>query len=115
MYDVAVEALVQAQLRGVPQIKGNRAGRRRGHRAERCGLGCVMEAVDGSPWSDAYHKAGLAYTVITEPCPVGCGKRLHGSVHIVTHLNDDHAFDFIKIARILEAENAVNPQPRSGS
>lgn len=93
----AADALRAAALLGVPQIKHQRADQHGG----RCALGVIGEALFGDTESSQYADMGLdLYGRF--PCHAGCSKVMDWRVEVVTHLNNVHGWDFLKIANTLE-------------
>ena len=94
----AREALVAAALSGRPQIRG------RYHREDGlgdCALG-ILHELDPSHTlliCGVENHAAIGLTDTPVKCPVeGCQRRLR-EVGLVAHLNDEHEWDFLTIAR----------------
>ena len=93
----AADVLRQAQMDGVPQIKGHYGS---SLTTGVCGLGALGFRDDTSPLETRrlIREYGL------EPagdCPQ-CNRRFfHNQADLIAHLNDDHGFDFITIANKL--------------
>lgn len=95
MNDQGREALVQAALRGVRQIRAKFADEHGG----RCALGVLADAAGLNPlvepWSDTERAYGLDLT--KQPCAL-CGF-MGTESQTIAHLNDIHELDFLTIAR----------------
>jgi hypothetical protein len=101
MNHAAAEALVQAQLNGVRQIKGAIADGTGGY----CAMGVIF-------------CAGVSlnhlYEIHVDECPE-CGATSDGyyqrpistQYDVVVHLNNDHGWSFLDIARKLEDSEAA--------
>ena len=101
----AVDALVGAAMRGVPQIKdkfGDDAG-------GRCVMGVLLDSAGMLEQTgrlraectiyDIMGMFGLSYDAVE--CPE-CGVECHaGEDDLLMHLNDTHEWDFLSIARKL--------------
>src|SRR5687768_11214591 len=81
------EALVQAALDGVEQLRGMY---RRGNAV--CAMGALHRAFNVQCDSDLYSLGVLKRGV--HVCPE-CGVRRSREGSLITHLNDDHEFDFL--------------------
>jgi hypothetical protein len=92
--DRAREVLIQAAMNGLRQITGRAFDADDG----RCALGALWEALPDKSHFAMQRVYELDMARDTE-CPE-CGKRQYaGEVGLIEHLNDDHRFDFLTIAR----------------
>jgi hypothetical protein len=99
MNEKAVEVLVDAALRGVPQARGSFVSGE-----ARCALGVLGEAMGLSMVSETFYPCALSahYEMRFHRmrCPV-CHKEQFAEDRLVAHLNDAHEWDFLTIARKL--------------
>ena len=98
MNEQAREALVSASLQGVRQIRGIFWNGKGGY----CALGVLAKSLglEGSriePWYKTEHGAELSQERLQ--CPA-CNFMGVESL-VISHMNDDHEFDFLTIARKL--------------
>lgn len=101
MNERGVEVLVSAAMRGVKQIKGSLA-----HNDARCGHGVLREAL-GFDLSERLRQiepeylSAYGFDLSTERVCAECGEVLANEVGYLTHLNDEHDYDFLALARKL--------------
>ena len=93
MNEAAREKLIRAQMAGVEQVKG-----RLGEGKALCAIGVLLnwENWRMAHWKDLETRWGVSFSQAV-PCPE-CGERRR-EANLIAHLNDEHEFDFLTIAR----------------
>lgn len=99
MNDVARNKLVQAQLDGVNQIRYHYS-----KSDGKCAMGVLGFRVNDNvvQRSQLFKEYGFNFDDVGYmklSCPGECGKRFTLEADLVVHLNDDHEWDFLTIAR----------------
>ena len=101
MNQLAKDALRKAWLDGTPQIRGRLFDSQGGMCAWGvlgAALGCMTEVTFWSSVTRIYKTYDVQYNRLV-PCP-SCTET-HIECNLVVHLNNDHGFDFGKIAELM--------------